>query len=457
MSKTLKASEQQDYYRAALKAVKKGADPVYVTERIGANVHPSVVAREVAVNAVRKRGGKLMELAAAWDRGRREFGARLMSDAEDVAARQSAVNERLATLRINDEAAEIHRAEKAAVGAEPDDYADAEAVLARIIENGGAQTRTPDAGGVRNDGVRLGYRGKTHAIVGAPESGKTLLMVAMACDELRAGGSVLHLDADDNSADDTFALYLSYGIGPEVLGDRARFRYSAVATADGARRFVADAADWRPTMAILDAVAPFLALFGYDPNSNSDYRAWHAEIPQRLSAFGSSVWQIDHTNRADGDGFRYAGGAGQKLGAISGAQYGVAVVEPFVPGHGGASALKILKDRPGGVRAASPAGKSPTAAVFRLDSRDGACTWEFWRGRDDSDRREEQADADVAYVLSLDPFPTSRTALQAALKASQGKGWSNDRAYAALEAARTRRDSLTTFPIDPTQKEGTKP
>lgn len=338
-------------------------------------------------------------------------------------------------------------------GHDVDAYADGAAIVARIIENGGAQTRQPDAGGVRNDGVRLGYRGKTHAIVGAPEGGKTLATIAMACDEMRAGGSVLHLDTDDNSEDDTFALYLAFGIESEVLGDPTRFRYSAVRTAEGARRFVADAAEWKPTMAILDAVAPFLALFGFDPNSNAEYRAWHAEVPARLSAIGASVWQIDHVNRTDGDTFRYAGGAGQKLGAISGVQYGVTVVEPFVPGQGGASALKILKDRPGGVRAASPTGKTPTAAVFRLDSRGGSSTWEFWRGRDASEGADEQLEADVAFVLTLDPFPASRTKLQATLKATQGQGWATDRARVALEAARQRRDSLTTFALDTTQED----
>lgn len=398
-----------------------------------------------------KKAGKLDEqmrksIGKARDAQRRGYVARVLDEASrlaDFEADMEKERRRRAVRRALD-------AEEAATSGErADEYADGAAVVARIAENGGAQTREPDAGGVRNDGVHLGYRAKTHAIVGAPESGKTLATIAMACDEIRAGGSVLHLDSDDNSEDDTFALYLAFGIDPEILADPTRFRYSAVRTAEGARRFVADADDWRPTMAILDAVAPFMALFGFNPNDNAEYRVWHGEIPARLSALGASVWQIDHVNRTDGDSFRYAGGAGQKLGAISGVQYGVTVVEPFVPGQGGASALKILKDRPGGVRAASPSGKTPTAAVFRLDSRGGTSTWEFWRGRESEDREDEQAEADVAHVLTLDPFPTSRAVLQAALKASQGRAWRNDRAQAALAEARRRRESATTtFPIE---------
>lgn len=329
-----------------------------------------------------------------------------------------------------------------------DDYSDSASVIARIMENGGPQTRKPDAGGIRNDGVRLGYRGKTQALVGNPEAGKTLIAVAQACDELKLGGSVLHLDADDNGEEATFALYLSFGADPAALSDPSRFRYAEVRTAEGARRFVAEAAEWRPTFGIVDAVSPFMSLFGWDQNSNAEYRLFHAEIPAKLAEVGVSTWQIDHLNKGEGDSSRYASGAGQKLGAISGVQYMVSLVEQFVPGVGGASALKIVKDRPGGVRAASAAGKSPTAAVFRLDSRGGASTWEFWKGRDDDDRADEQAEADVAYVLSLKPFPSSRARLQAALKASQGKGWATDRAQAALEEARKRRESATTVPIE---------
>lgn len=371
-----------------------------------------------------------------------------LSDDQREVALVARTEDKLFEMQAGERAKVLHAAQNAT--GEPDDYSDGAAIVARIMEQGGPETRQPDAGGLRNDGCRLGYTRATQAIVGPSEVGKTLAMVAMAIDELRAGGSVLHLDTDDNGADSTFALYLSFGADPAVLSDPKRFRYSTVRTADGARRFVADAAEWKPSMAILDAVAPFLALFGYDPNSNSDYRAWHAEIPQRLSAAGASVWQIDHLNRADGDSARHAGGAGQKLAAISGVQYNVSVLEPFVPGQGGASVLKIAKDRPGGVRAASPAGKMPTAAVFRLDSRGGSSTWEFWRGRDGSDAADEQLEADVAFLLTLDPFPASRTKLQVTLKATQGQGWATDRARVALEAARQRRDSLTTFPTDTT-------
>lgn len=465
VQRVLTAEQQRDYFAQALRAVKKkGADPVYVAGKVGFNA-PSVPVDEVvkafmkaspvqpsAVDALpegRKGAEKhrVDEIRKAHRKGRGDADAAKLPG-DDELDRMSRVNAEVEKLAIRDEAQALRAQQRAAEGAGRDNYSDSASVIARIMENGGPQTRKPDAGGIRNDGVRLGYRGKTHALVGIPERGKTLILVAMACDELKLGGSVLHLDADDNGEEATFGLYLSFGADPAALSDPSRFRYAEVRTAEGARRFVAEAAEWRPTFGIVDAVSPFMSLFGWDQNDNADYRFFHAEIPARLAEVGVSTWQIDHLNKAEGDSSRYASGAGQKLGAISGVQYMVSVVEQFVPGQGGAAALKIAKDRPGGLRAVSPSGKSPTAAVFRLDSRGGASTWEFWKGRDDVDRADEQLEADVAYVLSLEPFPSSRARLQAALKASQGKGWATDRAHAALEEARKRRDSATTVPIE---------
>lgn len=322
---------------------------------------------------------------------------------------------------------------------EGDDYADVAAAIEKGIER-----RVPDAGGVRNDSVRLAYSGAVNGLVGPPESGKTLVAIAQACDELKAGGRVLHVDADHNGLSATLAHYLAASIEPAVLGDRSRFRYVDVRSAEHVRRVVADAAEWLPTFAPVDSVGELVPLFGGDSNSNDDYRRIHREILTPLARLGAAVLVLDHVTKEESRG-GYAIGAGAKKAAIDGTYLQVQSVEPFTPGVGGAAALKILKDRHGGLRAESPVGKSPTAAVFRLDSRSDVSTWEFWRGRDAEEGADEQAEADVAYVLALEPFPTSRAKLQAALKSAQGAGWGNDRAHAALEAARSRRNDSSPF------------
>jgi hypothetical protein len=326
---------------------------------------------------------------------------------------------------------------------EGEDYADVASIIAHGVEQ-----RTPDAGGVRNDGVRLAYSGAVNGLVGPPESGKTLVAVAQASDELKAGGRVLHIDADHNGPQATIGLYLSFGVDRDVLADPERFRYVDVRSAEHVRRVVADAADWSPTFVPVDSIGEIVPLFGGDSNSNDDYRRIHREILTPLTRAGAAVLVLDHEAKANGPG-GYAIGASAKKAAIDGSYLAVSAVEPFTPGQGGAAALSILKDRFGGLRAESPGGKNPSAAVFRLDSRGGSSTWEFWRGRTEDERAGEQVDADVAFVLALPEFPASRTVLQAAVKAAHdGKGWGNDRAHAALTSARARRDAqATTFPL----------
>lgn len=365
----------------------------------------------------------------------------------DELAQQAEIDAEVHKLEVR-EAAKRQFAEQTVDDEPADDYTD----VAALIENG-IDRPVPDAGGVRTDGVFLSYSAAVNGIVAPPESGKTLIAIAQACDELAKGGRVLHIDADHNGAEATVSLYLAaVSVEHDTLTDRDRFRYVDVRSAEHLRRVIAEAAEWEPTFVVVDSVGEIVPLFGGDSNSNDDYRRIHRETLLPLARLGAAVLVLDHVTKEEGRG-GYAIGAGAKKAAIDGTYLAVAVMDPFVPGVGGSAALTILKDRHGGLRAASPAGKNPTAAVFRLDSRAGSSTWEFHPGRSAEERNDEQAEADVTFVLSLDPFPTSRTKLQAALKASQGKGWRDERANAALIEARRRRETPTTFPIEPTTTE----
>lgn len=253
---------------------------------------------------------------------------------------------------------------------------------------------------------------------------------------------VLHIDADHNGDEATIAQYLSFGVDPEILQDPSRFRYVEVRSADHMRRVVADAAEWLPTFVIIDSVGEIIPLFGGDSNSNDDYRRIHREVILPFARLGAAVLVIDHVTKADTAG-GYAIGAGSKKAAMDGSYLAVATVEPFVPGQGGAAALTILKDRHGGLRAVSPAGKSPTAAVFRLDSRGGSSTWEFWRGKDADDKTALRLDEDVAALNALDDPPKSKSDVAKRMK------WGNDRAHKALTQWRALQATTVTLPLDP--------
>ena len=469
----LSASQQAAALKKLVAAGKKGHDAEALVERAARlgldraesmaklakfDVAPSAsglagLERHFGKKAARKAAAS--RLAKAWERGARAG----LADEQPMteAQRLVALNDEVERQRLRAEAADIVKAERTGQVDEGDDYAD----VAALIEQG-VEQRTPDAGGIRSDGARLSYSGAVNGLVGPPESGKTLVAIAQACDDLKAGGRVLHVDADHMGPQATIAHYLAAdGVERDVLADPARFRYVEVRGADHLRRVIAQAADWRPTFVVVDSVGEIIPLLGGDSNSNDDARRIGREVFTPLADLGAAVLVIDHVNRAEGASGGYAIGASGKKAAIDGSYLSVAIVEPFVPGQGGAAALSILKDRHGGLRAVSPAGKNPTAAVFRLDSRSNVSTWEFYPGKGADERADDRLEADVAFVLALPEFPASRTALQAAVRAKEtdGKGWNNNRAHAALQAARARRTTLTTFPIDDeptTTKEGTK-
>lgn len=299
----------------------------------------------------------------------------------------------------------------------------------------------PTAGGIRADGERMLYRAAVNGIVGEPEQGKTLVASAMVADELTKGGSALWIDADHNGAAATVARLRMAGVADEVLTDPSRFRLAVPGDREALGAVVKAAVKHPATVAVIDSVGEVMSMLGAKSNDDGDYTRVHRAVFTPLADAGTAVLVLDHlakTALTTG----YASGTGAKKRAMDGAYYGISAIEAFRPGVGGAAALKILKDRHGGVRAKTA---GDTAAVFRLDSRDSAMTWEFWPGKSNEQRLDDRQRADVDFVLTLEPLPTSRHGVIAAVKEATGKGWAKDRADAALKAAREHLE----FPIDP--------
>lgn len=309
--------------------------------------------------------------------------------------------------------------------------------VAAIIA-GGAEPPVPDAGSQREDGLHLLYAGKVSVAMGPPESAKTLMAVAMAADTMRRGGRVAWVDTDHNGPEATVARFLACGIEPDVLA--SLLLLSVPEDADEVRAVVAALKAEPVDFVAIDSVGEVLPMFGADSNSADDYSRVNREVFAALALTGAAVLLIEHVAKTAAN-TGYASGTGAKKRAIDGAMYELAVIEKFRPGHGGAASLKIRKDRHGGIYRHT---EGETAAVFRLDSRADQWTWAFYPPHSADERADEQAGADIAFVLALDPFPTSRRALQAVTRATGDKGWGSERAHAALAAARLRR--MTTFP-----------
>lgn len=299
-------------------------------------------------------------------------------------------------------------------------YIDVQAYLDGTLE--APQT---SAGGCRSDGVRLLYSGAVNVLLGDPESGKTLCAAAMAADEMFAGGRVLWVDLDHNGAAATIARFRAYGVPADTLTDPARFRLSIPEDSEELLAIVTDAADWSPSMAVVDSLGELLPMFGANSNDADDYTRVNRITLAALARLGTAVLVIDHLAK-NSQSREYGGtGTAAKKRSVDGAMLRVTAFEPFTPGIGGAASLTVVKDRHGHLRANAGSGREPQVSVFSLKSS-GAMTWHF---RVPSAPATNLTDAEL--VAQLDPPPTSGSDVARRMQ------WRKQRALDAFRAWRT--------------------
>lgn len=274
--------------------------------------------------------------------------------------------------------------------------------------------------GARSDGVCLFYRDAVNIVFGDPETGKTLLTRHVAAADLQNGGRVLWLDLDHNGAAATLSGLEHAGADRAALVDRSRFKLALPEDQEAFSLVVADALTWLPTLVVVDSVGEMLPLYGVSSNDADEFTRVNRLTLAALASTGAAVVAIDHTAKnADSRQYGSTGTAAKKR-SVSGSMLRVTLIEPFSPGKGGRALLKVVKDRHGGLRAASPIGdREPTAAVFSLD-RFGHGTLLAPKGDDIN------LDTDVEELNTLVPPPTSVRDVKARMH------WASERACAAL-------------------------
>jgi len=278
----------------------------------------------------------------------------------------------------------------------------------------------------RTDGIGLFYRGQYNVVFGDPESGKTLLCDYATVEELRAGGKVLRLDLDHNGPEATVNRQLTFGADESALRDPDRFLYVQPVDRAQAIAVVADMADWKPTLVIVDSVGELLPLFGAGSNSADEFTDVHSRVIKPLTLTGAAVVGVDHLAKgADSRAFGPTGTAAKKR-AIGGTSIRVKVDSAFTPDKGGSAFLTIHKDRHGGLRRNSPSGdREPLAGKFVIV---GTVINIAAPMRDDRNPDEAADPDDVAAIAELDPPPTSARDARERLK------WRDDRTRKAFRA-----------------------
>jgi hypothetical protein len=228
----------------------------------------------------------------------------------------------------------------------------------------------------RTDGPSLLYRGRVHSLHGESESGKSWVALAEAATQLAAGEHVLMLDFESDEPT-TVGRLLRLGVEPHAI--LARFDYrrpeADPSALDHERPAWRQLLAGRYSLAILDGVTEALAVYGIPSKDNDAVTGWIRATPRRLAAAtGAAVVLVDHvTKDADTRG-RFAIGGQAKMAALDGAAYVVEVLEPLGVGLLGRVALRVAKDRPGGVRPHAgtwrKSDRTQEAAVVVVDSRE---------------------------------------------------------------------------------------
>lgn len=291
----------------------------------------------------------------------------------------------------------------------------------------------------RTDGVGLIYRGKDTVVIAPPESAKTLLLTHAAVEVLDDGGSVGWIDTDHNGVETTIARLIEFGADIEALQDPNHFRLAVID--DGLAELMANIADlvaWKPDLAILDSLGEIVPMFdGASSNDADDFRRVHRKAVKPLLSVGSAVLAVDHPPKSVEAGSYGSAGTYAKLAVITGVMLRMVPFQDFIPGKGGAARLKIVKDRPGSLRAESPGTGEQVAALFRVDSASRGTLYAPSLGGDQPQPyvdEDSKLEADVAKVALM--AASDRTVVKAKAFLNCGQA----RAQRALDAYRLRNE-----------------
>lgn len=223
-----------------------------------------------------------------------------------------------------------------------------------LVDIGSEPPRPPDIGG-------LFYEGKRHLLSGEDDAGKTMLTLAVAADDIRAGRGVIWVDTDDMGAsailerlrafdagDDEIRRLFAYMRPEEALTDDARDDLLALIDELGVR------------LMVNDAFNSSLTLHGLSPNDTEDVEAFWQRVIAPVCRRGVGAVMLDHVVKNREARGRYAYGSERKSTG-SDVHLGLRVVEPFGRGRRGKAKITVNRDRIGFL-------ERPGPGLFVLDS-----------------------------------------------------------------------------------------
>lgn len=201
----------------------------------------------------------------------------------------------------------------------------------------------------RKDGVTPGgvfYPGKVNTVHGPSESGKSMLTLAVAAQEIRAGRGVIMIDFEDDSESVVGRLRDVFGLTEDEILTHFTYFNSNASFTDSAYDRIRSVPN--ASYCIIDAATESMSASGLDGRNENDVATWYGEFPRRIAQLGIAVVVIDHTPQENST---RAIGSQHKKSAIDGVAYAVEAIHRFTRGRRGLLRIRVAKDRPGAIRA----------------------------------------------------------------------------------------------------------
>jgi hypothetical protein len=226
-----------------------------------------------------------------------------------------------------------------------------------LIELGSESPKPPEIGG-------LFYGGKRHVLSGEDDSGKTMLMLGISADELRADHGVVWIDTDDMGPSMVLERLRAFGADDETIRRLFAYLRPEEAISDAACADVLALIHERDARLLVnDAFNASLALHGYNPKATEEVEAFWQRVVAPFCHAGVAFVLPDHVVKKRDERGRYAYGSERKATGCD-VHFGLRVIEPFGRGRRGKAKITVHRDRVGFL-------EKPSPGLFVLDSDEG--------------------------------------------------------------------------------------
>ena len=203
--------------------------------------------------------------------------------------------------------------------------------------------------GHRTDGVALLYPGMIHWLSGEPETGKSMIALALAAQAIAHDERVFYIDYE-GSLESVLARLQALGVAsPTLPGRFVYFAPDLPFERRGALSMEKYLPALGPSLVVIDSCNESMAIEGLDPNPTLDVITWITRVAKWLARRGPAVLVIDHVaKKRDGRGAWAVGSQAKKAGTD--VAFMLEAKEPFGIGMSGRSSLYVAKDRHGQLR-----------------------------------------------------------------------------------------------------------